>query len=68
MTDTPRRRPGRPPGPDRAAITIRLPEDVHRRLHDAAAERDLSANHLASRAIADYLDRLIPLDEWKWTR
>lgn len=49
-------------------VSIRLPEDVHERLRVAAEERDLSMNYLAHRAIVQFLDRLIPVDEWKLTR
>jgi len=47
----------------RVATAVRLPESVHRRLHQAAAERDVSANLLVTRAVCDYLDRLPPTDE-----
>jgi predicted HicB family RNase H-like nuclease len=42
----------------RIATAVRLPESVHRRLHQAATERDVSANLLVTRAVSDYLDRL----------
>ena len=42
----------------RVATAVRLPESVHRRLHQAATERDVSANLLVTRAVCDYLDRL----------
>ena len=42
----------------RIATAVRLPESVHRRLHHAATERDVSANLLITRAVSDYLDRL----------
>jgi predicted transcriptional regulator len=42
----------------RVATAIRLPESVHRRLHQAAADRDVSANLLVTRAVCEYLDRL----------
>ncbi len=45
------------------ATAIRLPESVHRRLHQAAADRDVSANLLVTRAICDYLDRLPCVDD-----
>jgi predicted transcriptional regulator len=47
----------------RVATAVRLPESVHRRLHEAAADRDVSANLLVTRAITDYLDRLPPVDD-----
>ena len=45
------------------ATAIRLPESVHRRLHQAASERDVSANLLVTRAVCDYLDRLPSADD-----
>ncbi|HUY66034.1 MAG TPA: toxin-antitoxin system HicB family antitoxin [Acidimicrobiales bacterium] len=42
----------------RIATAVRLPESVHRRLHEAAANRDISANLLVTRAVSDFLDRL----------
>ena len=42
----------------RIATAVRLPESVHRRLHEAAANRDISANLLVTRAVTDFLDRL----------
>jgi hypothetical protein len=42
----------------RVATAVRLPESVHRRLHDAARRRDVSVNLLVTRAVTDYLDRL----------
>jgi len=37
---------------------VRLPESIHRRLHDAAFDRDVSANLLVIRAVSELLDRL----------
>jgi hypothetical protein len=42
----------------RVATAVRLPESLHRRLHDAASERQVSANRLVTSALADYLARL----------
>jgi predicted transcriptional regulator len=47
----------------RVATAVRLPESVHRRLHEAADDRDVSANLLVIRAVCDYLDRLPNADE-----
>lgn len=44
----------------RVATAVRLPESVHRRLHEAAADRDVSANLLITRAVTELLDRLPP--------
>jgi hypothetical protein len=42
----------------RIATAVRLPLSVHRRLQAAAADRDVSANLLVTRAVCEYLDRL----------
>lgn len=42
---------------------VRLPEALHRRLQEAALERDVSVNLLVAKAIERYLDQLIPLDQ-----
>jgi hypothetical protein len=42
----------------RVPTAVRLPISIYRRLHDAAADRDVSANLLVTRALAEYLDRL----------
>lgn len=47
---------------DRVATAVRLPASVHERLHAAAAERDVSANLLVTRAVTEYLERLVPVD------
>lgn len=47
----------------RVATAIRLPESVHRRLRQAATDRDISANLLVTRAVCEYLDRLPSADE-----
>lgn len=44
------------------ATAVRLPVSVHERLHDAAADRDVSANLLVTRAVTEFLDRLVPVD------
>jgi len=45
-------------GENRVATAVRLPESIHRRLHDAAADRDVSVNLLIVRAIGEFLERL----------
>ena len=52
----------------RRSIQIRMPVDLHKRLAAAAAERGVSANYLANRAVQSFIDRLIPPDEMTWTR
>lgn len=54
--------------PDRASITIRLSQPLHDQLRTAADERQLSPSLLAERALADYLARLVPIDEVLATR
>lgn len=58
-----KRKPGRPRGPARTSTAIRLREDLHEALTVAAVERDLSVNWLVNRAVADFLPRLVPVDE-----
>ena len=48
---------------DRVATAVRLPESVHRRLHQVALDREVSANLLVTRALTEYLDRLAPVSE-----
>lgn len=52
----------------RSATAIRLDPEVHRRLKDAAQERDVSVNWLVGKAVTEFLDRLIPVEEIRWTR
>jgi len=54
--------------PARVGTSIRFTPEVHDRLIAAAKERDLSVNFLVNRAIEQFLDRLIPVDEVRWTR
>lgn len=66
---TPKRKAGRPP--KLGALTsagYRLPTDLHERLMAAAAERDVSANFLVVKAVDHFLDRLLPVEEMRWTR
>jgi len=59
---------GRPSLGDRKSTAVRIPADLHEQLAEAAAERDVSVNFLVVRAVADFLPRLLPLDEIKFTR
>jgi predicted HicB family RNase H-like nuclease len=52
----------------RTSTCIRLPEDLHGRLAAAAAERDVSMNYLVTKAVEQFIDRLVPVDEMRWTR
>lgn len=53
---------------DRVTTAFRLPKDLHARLTEAAAERDLSANFLAVKALEEFLDNLVPADQLRLTR
>lgn len=53
---------------ERVTTAFRLPRDLHQRLQDAAAERDLSANFLAVKALEEFLNNLVPADELRLTR
>ena len=46
----------------RIATAVRLPESVHRRLHQAASDRQVSANLLVTNAVSEFLDRLAPAE------
>lgn len=48
--------------------TIRLPAEQHERLHAAADERGLSVNYLITHAVREFLDRLVPIEEFRLTR
>lgn len=53
---------------ERATTAIRMPKELQRRLHEAADERDISANLLAVKAISNYLDQLVPPEDLLVTR
>ena len=52
----------------RVATAFRLPKELHERMQRAAAERQVSANYIAVRAIERYLDRMVPADELQLER
>lgn len=52
----------------KVTLTIRLSPDLHARLKAAAEERIVSASWLTNRAIAEFLDNLLPPDEFTLTR
>jgi predicted HicB family RNase H-like nuclease len=52
----------------RIATCARLPKDVHEALRIAAEDRGVSMNWLICRAVAEYLDRLVPVEEMLLTR
>lgn len=53
---------------DRVTTQIRFPVELHERLTAAATEREVSVNLLVNRAVDEFLERLIPVDEIQWTR
>jgi hypothetical protein len=50
------------------SIQVRLPADLKARLDAAAEERLLASNVLIIKALEDFLDRLLPVDETLLTR
>ena len=52
----------------RTTTAIRFPDDLHDRLKEAADERDLSINFLVVKAVEEFLERLVPADEFRLTR
>lgn len=56
------------PKKQRLTTAIRLPEDLHRQLREAADERDLSINYLVVKAVEEFLENLIPVEELRLTR
>lgn len=47
---------------------LRVPKALHERLKNAAEERQVALNLLAVKALEDYLDRLIPVEDLQLTR
>ncbi len=47
----------------RRTTAVRLPLELHERLCEAASARQVSANLMVERAIAEYLERLLPLEQ-----
>lgn len=52
----------------KSATAIRFPEELHERLRIAADERNHSINFMVVKAVEDFLDRLIPVNELKLVR
>ena len=52
----------------RLATAIRFKPELHERLVFEAEAREVSINWLVNRAVADFLDRLIPVEELRLTR
>jgi predicted HicB family RNase H-like nuclease len=57
-----------PPTKSRTTTAIRFPEALHEQLKVAADERDLSINFLVVKAVEDFLERLLPAEEFRLTR
>lgn len=53
---------------ERRATAIRFDKELHDRLVVAASERQVSLNLLVNRAVAEFLDNLLPVEEVRWTR
>lgn len=63
------RPPGRPKCHDtRSSTGVRFPPELLARLHEAAEEREVSVNWIINRAVTEFLDHLIPVDEIVLTR
>jgi predicted HicB family RNase H-like nuclease len=52
----------------RTTTAIRFPDSVHDQLKAAADERDLSINFLVVKAVEEFLERLLPPEEFRLTR
>lgn len=52
----------------RTTTAIRFPPEMHERLWKEAEGRDLSINFLVVKAVGEFLERLIPVDDMRWTR
>lgn len=52
----------------RTSTAVRFPPELHKRLEVAADERDVSLNWVVNRACEEFLERLIPVEEMRWTR
>jgi predicted HicB family RNase H-like nuclease len=59
---------GRPGGNPRTATAIRFKPEIHAQLVEAAQDRDLSINWLVNKAVEQFLDQLLPVDEIVYTR
>jgi predicted HicB family RNase H-like nuclease len=53
---------------ERVATAVRVPKTLHDRARAAAQERQVGVNFLVVRALEEYLDRLVPVDELVRTR
>lgn len=51
----------------RTTTAIRFPDELHERLRQAADERDLSINFLVVKAVEEFVDNLIPVEDLRLT-
>lgn len=56
------------PHDQRLTTAIRFDRDLHDELVAAAVERDVSVNWLVNKAVQQFLDKLIPVEEMVWTK
>jgi predicted HicB family RNase H-like nuclease len=49
-------------------LIVRVPPDMHQRLVDASLDHDVAVNWLVNKAIHEFMDRLLPASEVRWTR
>lgn len=56
------------PPKKRTTTAIRFPDELHDRLKSAAEERDLSINFLVIKAVEEFVENLIPVEELRLTR
>ena len=59
---------GRPNLGQTINTAIRMKPELHDALKAAAEEREVSVNFLINRAVEDFLPRLIPVEEIRWTK
>jgi predicted transcriptional regulator len=55
-------------GGSKSATAIRFSEELHDRLRTAADERHYSINFMVVKAVEEFLDRLIPVEQLRLTR
>jgi predicted HicB family RNase H-like nuclease len=52
----------------RTTTAIRFPPPLHDQLKAAAEEREMSINFLVVKACEEFVDKLLPADEIRYTR
>ena len=58
---------GRPNLGQTINTAIRMKPELHEALKTAAEEREVSVNFLINRAVEDFLPRLLPVQDIRWT-